>query len=98
MFHLAATGRAFVGDVLFVGGFGRSDFPCGDHVTLIASIQQRLWPMGATTVPIPGQGPELALPRNGIASSVCTQLEIPQNAAKRAFADECWEAGMVLSQ
>ncbi|MGS0756227.1 hypothetical protein ACVBEH_17260 [Roseateles sp. GG27B] len=43
---------------LFFGGLGRSDFPCGDHVTLIASIQQRLWPMGATTVPIPGQGPE----------------------------------------
>ena len=30
----------------------------GDHATLIASITQRLWPMGDETVFIPGHGPE----------------------------------------
>ena len=32
--------------------------PGGDHATLIASITQRLWPMGDDTVFIPGHGPE----------------------------------------
>lgn len=50
--------RAFVGDVLFAGSIGRTDFPQGDHDTLIASITQRLWPMGDDTVFIPGHGPE----------------------------------------
>jgi len=58
VFHSAAIQRAFVGDVLFAGGVGRSDFPGGDHATLIASITERLWPMGDETVFIPGHGPE----------------------------------------
>jgi glyoxylase-like metal-dependent hydrolase (beta-lactamase superfamily II) len=37
---------------------GRTDFPGGDHATLVASITQRLWPMGDDTVFIPGHGPE----------------------------------------
>ncbi|OYU92709.1 MAG: hypothetical protein CFE45_22275 [Burkholderiales bacterium PBB5] len=58
VFHSAEIGRAFVGDVLFAGSIGRTDFPGGDHDTLIASITQRLWPMGDATVFIPGHGPE----------------------------------------
>ena len=58
VFHAPEIGRAFVGDVLFAGSIGRTDFPQGDHVTLIASIVQRLWPMGDATVFIPGHGPE----------------------------------------
>jgi len=50
--------RAFVGDVLFAGSIGRTDFPQGNHDHLIASITQRLWPMGDDTVFIPGHGPE----------------------------------------
>ena len=50
--------RAFVGDVLFAGSIGRTDFPGGDHDTLIDSITGRLWPMGDDTVFIPGHGPE----------------------------------------
>ncbi len=46
------------GDVLFAGSIGRTDFPQGDHDTLIASIKERLWPMGDATVFIPGHGPE----------------------------------------
>lgn len=58
VFHNAEAKRAFVGDVLFAGSIGRSDFPGGNHDTLIASIVERLWPMGDDTVFIPGHGPE----------------------------------------
>lgn len=58
VFHHAGSRRCFVGDVLFAGSIGRTDFPGGDHDTLIASITQRLWPMGDDTVFVPGHGPE----------------------------------------
>jgi len=48
---------AFVGDVLFRGSIGRTDFPRGDHATLIKSIQTKLWPLGADMRFIPGHGP-----------------------------------------
>lgn len=49
---------AFVGDVLFKGGVGRSDFPRGDHDTLITSIKTKLWPLGNDIKFVPGHGPE----------------------------------------
>lgn len=58
VFYSPEIKRAFVGDVLFAGSIGRTDFPQGDFDTLIASITQRLWPMGDDTVFIPGHGPE----------------------------------------
>ncbi len=58
VFHSAQADRAFVGDVLFAGGIGRTDFPGGDYDTLIDSIKNHLWPMGNQTVFIPGHGPE----------------------------------------
>jgi glyoxylase-like metal-dependent hydrolase (beta-lactamase superfamily II) len=58
VFHSPAAQRAFVGDVLFAGSIGRTDFPGGDHGQLIASIRERLWPMGDDTVFISGHGPE----------------------------------------
>ena len=58
VFHEPDSRRAFVGDVLFAGGIGRTDFPGGDYETLIASITERLWPFGDDTVFIPGHGPE----------------------------------------
>jgi glyoxylase-like metal-dependent hydrolase (beta-lactamase superfamily II) len=58
VFHAPEIQRCFVGDVLFAGSIGRTDFPQGDHDQLIASITQRLWPMGDDTVFIPGHGPE----------------------------------------
>ena len=58
VFHSQEISRAFVGDVLFAGSIGRTDFPQGDFDTLIDSIRQRLWPMGDETVFIPGHGPE----------------------------------------
>jgi glyoxylase-like metal-dependent hydrolase (beta-lactamase superfamily II) len=43
--------------VLFRGSIGRTDFPLGDHDTLIASITERLWPMGDDVAFVPGHGP-----------------------------------------
>lgn len=48
---------AQVGDVLFKGSIGRTDFPRGDHRQLIASIQQGLFPLGDAVRFIPGHGP-----------------------------------------
>ncbi len=48
---------AFVGDVLFQGSVGRTDFPRGDHATLIRSITERLWPLGNEVTFVPGHGP-----------------------------------------
>tara|TARA_R110001583_G_scaffold31717_11_gene108179 strand:+ start:1431 stop:2081 length:651 start_codon:yes stop_codon:yes gene_type:complete len=55
-FHEQAR-LAIVGDVLFQGSIGRTDFPRGDHDTLIASIQNKLWPLGDDVTFIPGHGP-----------------------------------------
>jgi len=53
-----ALGRlASVGDVLFRGSIGRTDLPRGDHDQLIASITERLFPLGDDVRFIPGHGP-----------------------------------------
>lgn len=48
---------ALVGDVLFQGSIGRTDFPRGDHGQLVASIQNHLWPLGDDVQFVPGHGP-----------------------------------------
>jgi len=48
---------AIVGDVLFAGSIGRTDFPRGDHATLIRSIREKLFPLGDEVSFIPGHGP-----------------------------------------
>jgi hydroxyacylglutathione hydrolase len=63
VFYSPEMQRCFVGDVLFAGSIGRTDFPGGDHDTLIRSITERLWPMGNDTVFIPGHGPESSFGR-----------------------------------
>ncbi|HIJ31944.1 MAG TPA: MBL fold metallo-hydrolase, partial [Gammaproteobacteria bacterium] len=47
---------AFVGDVLFKGSIGRSDFPRGDHAKLIDSIINKLLPLGDDIQFVPGHG------------------------------------------
>ncbi len=47
---------AFVGDVIFEGSIGRSDFPRGDMATLVNSITQKLWPLGDDVTFVPGHG------------------------------------------
>ena len=48
---------AIVGDVLFRGSIGRTDFPKGDFDALISSIRNRLWPLGDDVAFISGHGP-----------------------------------------
>jgi hydroxyacylglutathione hydrolase len=48
---------AFVGDVLFKGSVGRSDFPQGDHQALISSIKDKLLPLGDDMSFVSGHGP-----------------------------------------
>jgi hydroxyacylglutathione hydrolase len=47
---------AFVGDVLFAGSVGRTDFPRGNHQQLVDSITRRLWPLGDDMQFVPGHG------------------------------------------
>lgn len=48
---------AWVGDVLFQGSIGRTDFPRGNHAELIASIRDKLFPLGDDITFVPGHGP-----------------------------------------
>jgi glyoxylase-like metal-dependent hydrolase (beta-lactamase superfamily II) len=48
---------AAVGDVLFSGSIGRTDFPRGNHQDLIDSIKHKLLPIGDDISFIPGHGP-----------------------------------------
>lgn len=48
---------ALVGDVLFAGSIGRTDFPRGDYDSLIRSIRGKLWPLGEDVEFISGHGP-----------------------------------------
>jgi len=50
-------GLAQVGDVLFKGAIGRTDFPRGNHLDLLNSIRNRLFPLGDQVQFIPGHGP-----------------------------------------
>jgi glyoxylase-like metal-dependent hydrolase (beta-lactamase superfamily II) len=63
VFYSPELNRAFVGDVLFAGSIGRTDFPQGNFDQLIASIKTKLWPLGNGTVFIPGHGPESSFGR-----------------------------------
>jgi glyoxylase-like metal-dependent hydrolase (beta-lactamase superfamily II) len=55
-FHREAR-FAQVGDVLFQGSIGRTDFPKGNHAQLIAAITGKLWPLGDDVRFVPGHGP-----------------------------------------
>ncbi len=56
VFFSAPKRLALVGDVLFKGSVGRTDFPKGDFTTLLASIRERLWPLGDDVAFISGHG------------------------------------------
>lgn len=51
------SSTAWVGDVLFEGSIGRTDFPGGDYQTLINSIREQLFTLGDEVQFIPGHGP-----------------------------------------
>ncbi len=57
IFYHAPPKLAVVGDVIFQGSIGRTDFPRGNHQDLIDAITQKLWPLGDDVTFIPGHGP-----------------------------------------
>ena len=57
VFYHAPTSLALVGDVLFADSIGRTDLPGGDFDALLASIRNKLWPLGDDVNFIPGHGP-----------------------------------------
>ncbi|MFN3716485.1 MAG: MBL fold metallo-hydrolase [Thiobacillus sp.] len=56
VFHQPESKLAFVGDVLFKGSIGRTDFPRGDHAALLAAIRRKLFPLGDEVRFVPGHG------------------------------------------
>ena len=55
--------KVFVGDTLFSGSIGRTDFPGGDFDTLISSIRTKLFSLGDQVVVYTGHGPETTIGR-----------------------------------
>lgn len=56
IFFNEAARFAQVGDVLFKGSVGRTDFPRSDPDALIRSIVEKLWPLGDDVTFVPGHG------------------------------------------
>ena len=54
---LYTPGHLFVGDTLFAGSIGRTDFPGGDYGTLIQAVRNRLFVLGDEVQVYPGHGP-----------------------------------------
>ncbi|CAA0119420.1 Hydroxyacylglutathione hydrolase GloC [BD1-7 clade bacterium] len=57
VFYYPAAQVAFVGDVIFQGSIGRTDFPGGNHDDLITSIRSKLFTLGDDIQFVPGHGP-----------------------------------------
>ena len=55
---LSTDGMVFVGDTLFQGSIGRTDFPGGDHEGLIRTVREKIFSLGDDTVVLPGHGPK----------------------------------------
>lgn len=55
-FYCKEQGFLIGGDVLFREGIGRSDYPGGDHTTLLRSIREQLWPLPDETIVYSGHG------------------------------------------
>ena len=60
---LVGEGTAFVGDLIFAGSIGRTDFPGGDYATLIRSVREKIFPLGDEVVLYSGHGPATTVGR-----------------------------------
>jgi hydroxyacylglutathione hydrolase len=57
LFYFQSLQAAFVGDALFNGGIGRTDFPGGSMEQLESAIRTQIYPLPDDTVVYPGHGP-----------------------------------------
>lgn len=57
LFYFPTLAAAFVGDALFRGSIGRTDFPGGDHALLLKSIREQIYTLPSATKVFPGHGP-----------------------------------------
>lgn len=62
------SSTAIVGDALFAGSVGRTDFPGSDHATLMKSIREKLYTLPNTTRVLPGHGPETTIGRERVGN------------------------------
>ena len=86
VYYNPAARFAHVGDVLFRGSVGRTDLPGGDHDALIASIKEKLLPLGDDVGFICGHGPgsRFGDERRGNPFLVWAKKAPPLLAARRA--------------
>ena len=71
VFFNDAARLAFVGDVLFKGSVGRTDFPRGDFDALMDSIRLKLWPLGDDVTFISGHGPSSTFGEERLTNPFC---------------------------
>jgi glyoxylase-like metal-dependent hydrolase (beta-lactamase superfamily II) len=67
LYH-AASGTAIVGDTLFAGSIGRTDFPGSDHATLARSIREQIYTLPEETLVLPGHGPTTTVGREKMSN------------------------------
>jgi hydroxyacylglutathione hydrolase len=60
---LVTDQMAFVGDTLFAGSIGRTDFPGGDYEGLLRNVREKIFPLGDEVVIYPGHGPKTTVGR-----------------------------------
>jgi len=62
-FYMREKGRIFVGDTLFAGSIGRTDFPGGSYEQLIQSVREKIFTLPEETLVLPGHGPHTTVDR-----------------------------------
>ncbi len=65
---LATTGAVFVGDLIFSGSIGRTDFPGGDYQTLIDSVRKKIFVLDNDTIIYSGHGPATTVGREKLSN------------------------------
>ncbi|MFN4092779.1 MAG: MBL fold metallo-hydrolase [Brevundimonas sp.] len=85
IFFNRAARFAQVGDVLFQGSIGRTDFPRSDHAALLNAITTRLWPLGDDVTFVPGHGPHSTFGQERrtnpfVSDAAMTRAPIPRPA------------------
>jgi glyoxylase-like metal-dependent hydrolase (beta-lactamase superfamily II) len=66
----------FSGDVLFAGSIGRTDLPGGSMDRMVASLREKILPLGDETVVLPGHGPKTTIGRERAANPYLRDLAL----------------------